>query len=647
MPILIKLPKSIAYILCLYFWGMLFFLVFRVLLFIQGYDNILSLASESSTSLTLQAFWMGLRFDTVISGYLLALPFLLLSIHFIFRFEQKGLYHFVFLFTSIAYCLAFLVCAIDVPYFNQFFSRFSVAAFNWVDSPVFVGKMVAQNFKTWWTIIPFLMCSVLFYQKNKNALHKILLKESSNPSHTKNHYLKAIGSFLIFGGLIFLAIRGRTTFKSPIRVGTAYFSNDPFLNQLGLNPNFTLFRSIIDAKDDKQKEVSFMDEQLALQKVKGYLNIPESSGSTSPLAREVTFSGQKTSKQNVVIVLMESMSAAKMGAFGNPHQLTPFLDSLALESYFFNDFYSAGIHTFSGIFATLTSLPTVKRQHPLKEGFMHKYDGIAPTLKRHNYQTIYFTTHDEQFDNVGGFLKVNDFDQIIAQKDYPTSKVESTLGVPDDFMFEFSVPYLNKINHAGNPFLAVYMTASDHTPFVVPDYFKPKNKEDKLQIVEYADWALEKFLTLCAKEAWFDNTIFVFLADHGVPIDVQYELPLNYHHIPLIIHAQKFIQPRTIHTLGNQIDLFPTLMGILELPYQNNTLGIDLLREKRPYTFFNSNDKYGVLSQSHFFIQKESGEKHLYERGEKNDIYEQYKPKADSMDVYTRSMFQAAQVLMK
>ncbi len=195
---------------------------------------------------------------------------------------------------------------------------------------------------------------------------------------------------------------------------------------------------------------------------------------------------------------MESMSAAKMERHGNTKHLTPFLDSLSHNSYYFENIYTAGIHTFNGVFSTLFSFPAIYRQNPMKESTMFKYNGIGHTLRKNGYSTTYFTTHDGQFDNIEGFLRANDFENIITLADYPSEEAKTTLGVPDDFMFEFSMPVIDKLYKENKPFFVAFMTASDHGPYYLPDYFKPKNQNIKDQMVEYADWSLRKLVSLAS-----------------------------------------------------------------------------------------------------------------------------------------------------
>ncbi|TAK47343.1 MAG: DUF229 domain-containing protein, partial [Saprospiraceae bacterium] len=191
---------------------------------------------------------------------------------------------------------------------------------------------------------------------------------------------------------------------------------------------------------------------------------------------------------------------------------------------------------------------------------------------------------------------------------------------------------------------------SDHGPYVIPGYFKPKHEKKVLGIVEYVDWSVRQFLQKAAKEPWFDNTIFIFVADHGASIVKRYDLPLSYLHTPLIMYAPKILGiPRTITTLGSQLDIFPTVMGLLQLDYVNNTLGIDLFREARPYAISYADDKYAVLNSEYIYVSRENGVNSLY-RYRTNDLknYLDEKPDmASEMKIYGESMFQTAQWLRK
>ena len=640
-----NIPVYCIYILKVYFLGIILFTLFRILLLAVCFG----MKGHATTGMLLTSFVYGWRFDTCISGYILSFPFLVLIIASIFRSLRNYLYKIIFFFIAAFYCTAFFICAADVPYFKQFSSRLTTSVLLWTGSPLFMLKMIFAELSFWIYLVPFILVCYFFIRKLR-IIHEILFTQQEKFAFGK------IISTIIFAGLIFLGIRGRIDEKSPIRIGTAYFSDNSFANQLGLNPVFTFLRSWLDDQSPENDQLKLMDEKTAIAFVRKSFGATDAD---SPVLRKIIsdsavqktnplkLSGQNFNEMNVVIVIMESMSKYFMGEYGGP-KLTPELDSIAKRSYSFENIYTSGIHTFNGIYSTLFSYPALMHQHPMNKIPSRKFYGISSVLKEKNYATIFFTTHDGQFDNAEGFLHANDFDEIISKEDYPSNKSLSTLGVPDDFMFEFSIPVLNEINKSGEKFLCAFMTASNHKPFVLPENipFHPKSTSEDEKMVEYADWSVGKFLKLASLQPWYKNTIFVFVADHGCDLSGTYDMPLSYHHSPLIIHSPELIpQPETFDCLGGQMDIFPTLMGLMNIAYENNTMGIDLLKEKRPFIYFTADDKIGCLDKEYFFLRKNDGSESLYhyQNASTENILEKYEAKADSMKNYAYSMLQTTQ----
>lgn len=630
--------RSIRFILKIYLLALSVFSVFRIMLFLSEFDRIDE--KEVAILTIIKSFIMGVRFDIVISGYILILPTLIFLTLELIGFKSKSIKQFFFYWIYILFTISFTVSTADIPYFNQFYDRFSVGAFEWMESYKIVISMIFQEPKYFLFIIPFILLETVFY---------ILLKkifEQENETQKINFFLNTFVS-LIFLAIVFLGIRGRIEEKSPIRIGTAYFSNNSFLNKLGLNPSFTLIRSYLDSKDEDNRVVKFMDDKLAIEMVQKNLGITKTQYN-SPIAREVQPDTLLSAQPNVVLIIMESMSAAKMKRYGSTEELTPFLDSLSHNSIYFENIYTAGKHTFNGIFSTLFSFPALYRQHSMKTN--NQYDGISTSLLKNGYSTTYFTTHDSQFDNIEGFLRSNNFQNVISQSDYPVSEVKTTLGVPDDFMFRFSIPKINELSERENPFFVTFMTTSDHSPFYVPEYFQPKAKAIESQIVQYADWSLQQFIQLASKEAWFNNTIFVFVADHGAAIDAKYDISLNYFHTPLIIYAPELFKANEVHQkIGSQIDVYPTVMGLIKQKYVNNTLGIDLLNEERKFTIINDDDKVGILDTDYLCIMKNNGAKlelYKYKEQDKSNYFDQEQEKALEMADYAKSNMQVHQIMI-
>ena len=610
------------------------FTVFRLILFLMGLSFIT--VSDDFGNL-LYAFWIGLRFDLAVTGYIVFLPFCALTFITIINPRSKLPVTIIFYFLFVVFCLSFVVCAIDIPYFEQFFSRLTVTAFRWLESLGILSKMIVQEFSYIGYVIPLLLLAITFFFGLKKAFSSFIFSQRS-----VNIWLNILLSFVV-GGLMLAGICGRLGKNTPIAVSATSFGTNSFLNQLGLNPNFTLIQSWIDDAEDNRSVGQLMNDEEALSQIQDFLAI-RFQDDCSPVLRRVEPDTVNNSPPNVILVLMESMSAARMTHFGSQKQLTPFLDSIATAGYLFENIYSAGVHTHNGIFSTLYSFPSLYRERYMND-VTTKYNGMPSALKKCGYHTIFFTTHSAHYNNMELFLTANDFDLIIEQRDYPSDKIINTWGVPDDFMFEFAISVLNKHQC---PFFATFLTTSNHGPYDVPDYFSPNQQNMKERAVEYSDWSLRKFVQMASRQEWFDNTLFIFIADHGAVVDNIYSMPLNYHHIPLIMYAPEIIkQPEIFDCLGGQIDVFPTTMHLLGLPYVNNTMGIDLFSERRPFIYFSSghNLKYGVVSDSLFLIvskDKVMDELFRYRCHDVTNRIDQYQSLAEQMKNYAKANYQTS-----
>lgn len=638
----INIPPHIRFLFTVYLWGLLFFMLFRILLLMT---NLTELTLHDYPLLP-QSFFYGFRFDTCISFYILSLPFVILSLGSAFGPFRKGLLLFSNYLLIFLYCIAFFVCSADIPYFNHFSSRITTASLLWADSPMFMVKMILGTFSFWVYLIPLFGLSFLFARQvnvaKERALNEIRLK-------TNFFSVQSLLYFLLLAPFLFLGIRGRIAKKSPMVTGTAYFCDNNFLNQLGLNPVFTFMASYAEDQRSGGGRLNLMNDNEAISNVKKYLN--SGNGFSSPVARKIVTTGEAR-KMNVVIVIMEGMSSRNMGAYGGPDSITPVLDSLKRISLSFENIYTQGIHTFNGIYSSIYSYPALLKKHPLKNIPAQKYYSMPRVLKEDGYKTLFFITHDGEFDNARGFLTANNFDKVYAENDYPKEKVLSTLGVPDDYLFEYSISKLNEISESKEPFLAGYMTGSNHYPIIIPDWVKKKftSSEEYMKIVKYSDWAIGEFIKNASRQSWYDNTIFVFVADHGSSLQHTYDMPLSFHHTPLIIFAPGLhLTPKSYNCLGGQIDIFPTLMGLMNKSYVNNTLGIDLLNEERPYIYFTADDKIGCIDKEYYFIHRSNGNETLYFYGDldKENHFEKQRPKADSMRTYAYSMLQTAQWIVE
>jgi phosphoglycerol transferase MdoB-like AlkP superfamily enzyme len=607
-----------------YCLGVISFFIFR-LIFVAL--NLHELPADS-VGLLMAAFVMGFRFDTVICSYLLFASSFLVFINLFFKSRLLNTLNNAYLRTM--FLLTFFFCAVDLPYYIFHSSRLSKTAFGWFfSSPEFVLKMIFSEPKFWLVgMAPLVLVSLFFLWGFKQWVEQS--KVSSSP---RMQWL----IFIPLALLLVVGARGRLGHKSPIRTGTAYFSNNQFINILGLNPVFTLLNSL-----KSKEQAALIEPKFALSIMRSELRANENS---KGVERNIVFN-EPRANYNVVLVMMESMSAKKTGIPGGKN-LTPQLDRLAKESISFENAYTLGIHTFNGVFSTLFALPTAYGEHPMKVFPMPKLEGLATSLKRHGYSTHFFIPHDAEFDNMAGFLTHNSFDLIHAESKYPSEKVLSTLGVPDHVMFDYS---LGQLSDRNGPFLAVYLTASDHGPYVVPDDipFKPNSTDAKERATQYADWAIGKFVNDARAMPWFDNTLFVFIADHGSPIETKYDISLNYHHTPLLFFMPQNLKPESRRDLASQLDVYPSIMGLLKAPYTNESLGVDVFSQARKFVPLSSGGVLGLLDHEYLYIYRQDGDSLYNYHTKKLDDYSDALPElAQQMRQYVLSLFQSGREIPK
>jgi phosphoglycerol transferase MdoB-like AlkP superfamily enzyme len=394
-----------------------------------------------------------------------------------------------------------------------------------------------------------------------------------------------------------------------------------------------------------------MDRQTAIACVQKALRVTGAQ-EDSPLDRNIQPAGNPVNA-NVVIILMESMSRNYMNYKHNGKPITPYLNSLAEKSYFFDNFYSAGSHTNAGITATLYGFPPIFDRKTMEVEVARHY-GIPNVLHGYGYRNSFFMTGLPQYDNMNLFLFENGFDKIYSQNDFPADKVVNMYGVQDDYLYEFSLSKLNNIKKEGeNPFLAVILTISNHMPYIVPKGFENAGSNDEECMVAFSDKCLQDFMQKAEKQDWYKNTLFVILGDHGrVLLNQKYAMPLSLNHIPCFIYSPLLNDaPKRLECLGGQIDIFPTIMGLLNRPYTNNSFGTDLLHEPERNCMFFVNDNQLVCMIGKYFYVRDliQNADILYDlsKGSSDNVIDKNTGIADSLKTYSTAMMIVADYLLK
>lgn len=637
---------GIFYLMSIHIGALLFFFVFRMVLFLStDYDFPESI--QGDWSLQAIAFLKGVWFDNVIACYILILPLVILWIASLCNYTAKWLYLFTGGWFIAFYSLAFIISAANIPYFAYFFKIINSSIFNWFGYAGTTAGMIFGE-SSYYFPIALGILSLILWGIGIHLLSKkfyALSLKAKNPIGIKERgYILLLGAACV--GLCVFGIRGRTGYN-PIKVSQAYYCEDPFLNQLGVNPVFNLLTSTLDDNRKENRYLQLMSEEEAIEKVQQYLK-REGIADISPIARIIKPDTTTMIHPNVVLIFMESMSAQLMQAFGQTKNLTPYLDSLYQHSLSFNNIYSAGIHTNHGLYSTLYSFPTIMKRNAMKGSVIPIYSGLPTVLKDNGYHNLFFMTHESQYDNMNAFFRTNGFDEIYAEENYPKEKIANHFGVQDDYLYEYALPILNQRANEGNPFFAVLLSISNHPPYVIPNYFQPKNEKIEDQIVEYADWSIRKFMTEAKKQSWYDHTLFVFVGDHGKLVGTpENEMPESYNHVPFMIYG-KNISPKQSNDFGGQIDIAPTLLGMLGIEYTQNNFGIDLLKEKRPCIFYTADNLIAAKDSSNLYIHSpETGQEFRYTKKEGKFKSAEDGPTFQRLKEYCFSMLQSTEHLVR
>ena len=633
-----------SYILIVYLLGIVYFTAFRL---VETWAFLANSAEPiDMKGLFGYALYTGWRFDTLVCCYILALPLLMMLIGEFTRWRARWWYKVAHYFINVCFTACFFACAADIPYFCYFYSRLDVVSLTWGDTPGMVLSMIFGEWEYVLALLAFVAVAVSWWFATRAVFRRVLdrpLLKAEGPVEAAPLYVTIpLALFLIFA--LFVGMRGRLARKSPLRVGSASFCDVPFLNQIGLNPAFTFMKSVEEVNKSRNQPVQLVSEEEAEAVYNEQMTLPVDS----LLAQRAVVLPEGT---NVVLVIMESMATEKTCLTVNSFTLTRCLDSLMDGGRIYTNAWSAGMHTYNGIYSSLYGHPAIMARHMMKGSSIFRMCGLPQTLQGMGYLTAYFMPHDADFDNMRGFLYNNGFSEVYGQSEYDPAEVVGTWGVPDHVLFDYALAHCNKAAEEGRNFFTTVMTCSDHSPYIVPDAngFVPvhtNSLEDKT--VEYADWSIGRFMRQASEQPWFQNTLFVFVGDHGAARPCPYDMSLPYNHVPLLFYAPGRVAAERIDRPALQLDITATVLGMLEPQPANHTLGVDLQRYRRPYAYFSADDKVGVVSDGGLFWLwrvKEERES-LYRLGSAEDIISQLPDSAAAMRRYAFGMIQKSQQML-
>lgn len=356
-----------------------------------------------------------------------------------------------------------------------------------------------------------------------------------------------------------------------------------YQRELASNGPYQFFAAFRNNELDYQQFYATLPDAAVAEQLRAEVAEPNARfiGSDPQDIRRVIDNPGQARKLNVVLVTIESLSAKYLGSFGDNRGLTPNLDELRKHSLVFTNFYATGTRTDRGLEAlTLSVPPTPGRSIVKRIGRESGYASLGQQLGAQGYDSVFVYGGRGYFDNMNAFFGGNGY-RIVDQSSVDEAEMsfQNAWGMADEDLYHQAMKVADADHATGKPFFLQLMTTSNHRPYTYPEgRIDIKSGDGREGAVKYTDYAIGQFLAEARSKPWFDNTLFVFVADHTAGSAGQEDLPVANYHIPLFVYSPKHIKPAEYTDVASQIDVAPTLLGLLNLDYVSTFFGRNLLR---------------------------------------------------------------------
>ena len=555
-----------------------------------------SLTATLTAGEVFKVFLYGLRMDASFTSYICILPFLL----FLFRtvFIKLNVERIINVYTIVVIILISFLTTADLELYTAWGYRMDATPLQYFKSPKEMAATISSSPLFLLLIIFIALCFFSIWVYKKFIIKYIAVRP-----------LKfAAGNFILSLFLVvflFVPIRGGVQ-KIPMNQSDVYFSQKIFADHAALNLPWNIAFSILN-KNNNKNPFDFFPERKAQQVVNNLYNTG---------VKKIP-SILNTERPNIIFIIMESFTAKFVGCLGGEAGVTPNLDSIAANGLLFANIYAAGDRSEKGQVAVLSGYPNQAITSIIKTPTKtQKLPSITQALEREGYHTSYTYGGELEFANIKSYLINIGFNKLISKYSFPTDERTTSWGVHDQYVFN---RFYENVQQEKEPFFAALFTLSSHEPYDVPfSKFRGSDETSKFRnSIAYTDSCIGVFMHQLKQSALWNNTLVVFVADHGHPLPGhdRNDVPSKFH-IPLIFSGGALKDKGVITTIGSQTDIVKTVLDQLNINAEQFKWSKDLLDSAaKPFAFYCFNNGFGFVTPAQTFTMDNVSQKIIYTKG--------------------------------
>ncbi|MBN8652938.1 MAG: sulfatase-like hydrolase/transferase [Cytophagales bacterium] len=535
--------------------------IVRLVLMISSWSQL-----DGSISNVLLILLVGLFFDLANASYFFLPIIVLLWLTPDSFVRSKGLYYTqLFLYFLLAFIIVFSAGA-EYFFWSEFNSRFNFIAVDYLIYTTEVIGNIKQSYPIEWIVPGQLTIVLLLTWQVHRFLKKIV--SYSEPDFWQRGALTALWTGIVV--LVFFTVD----------VNTHRFSTNRYVNELSGNGIYDLFAAYRNNELNYEEFYANIDSNEATAILQSKFEYSSTNEFQKKFPLHQVINKNHENKWNVVLISVESLSAEFLGLFGNKKRITPHLDSLAAHSTVFTNLFATGTRTVRGLEALTLSIPPTPGQSIVRRPNNENLFSLGSVFREKGYHCKYIYGGYGYFDNMNYFFEKNGY-EVIDRTAIPDNEIdyENIWGVADENLFELSIKEIDKSANENQLIFAHIMTTSNHRPYTYPEgRIDIPSHTNRDGAVKYTDYAIGKFLREASLKPWYKNTLFIIVADHCASSAGKVDLPPNKYKIPMMIWGPGNVRPQVNNALMSQIDVAPTILGLLNFSYQSKFYGYDIFR---------------------------------------------------------------------